>query len=219
MSQSTQPMFAEALQSDGRRRQVARASTVHAVIVCLTAAAVALIAPPFIRLALPAAYGQSSEYLPWMALGFAFYGLYLIPMNAISVMAGRTERVWMITLFAAACNIGVNLIFVPEVGPIAAAISTAIGYAVLLVGVSAYMTRVVTEPIPFEHGRLAIGVALILGATLIAMAISPREAWAAFVVGLGAVTITGVIVVRIMFRREFAMAAGMLRSGAGTGSP
>jgi O-antigen/teichoic acid export membrane protein len=219
MSQSAQPMFAEALRSEERRRQVARTSTLHAIIVCLTASAVALAAPPLIDLVLPPPYAPSGDYIPWMALGFAFFGLYLIPMNAIAVMAGRTERVWVITLLAAACNVGINLAFVPAFGPMAAAISTAIGYGVLLVGVTTYMTRVVSDPIPFERGRLAIGLAIVAGTTLVALIVRPTEAWTALAVGVGAVLVAGAIVARAVFPQELSMATRVIGSRVGTRAP
>ena len=214
MSQSMQPMFAEAARSEALRRQLARTSTIHAIVVCLSAGAVALVGPPLIQLVLPAAYGPSGDYVPWMALGFAFFGLYLIPMNAISVMVGRTELVWLITILAAAANIGINLVFVPIVGPIAAAISTAIGYGLLLVGVVAYMGRVVPDAIPFERRRIAFGIVIVLGSTILALLVSPPEPTLSLAIGVSVLAVAAAVIGRVMFRNELAKAAEVLRSGA-----
>jgi O-antigen/teichoic acid export membrane protein len=212
MSNATNPMFAEAMRSVDLRHQLARASTVQAVIVVISASAVAVLGPPLIELILPAAYAVGGDYLPWIALGLAFFGLYLIPMNAIAVMAGRTELVWVITVVSAAVNIGLNLLLVPTMGPLAAAIATAVGYGVLLGGVIGYMRWVVVDPIPFELGRLAAGMAIVVSAALLAVLVSPPSAGAAFAIGMVVLGVAALVVGRLLFPRELSLAAGMLRS-------
>ena len=58
-------------------------------------------------------------------------------MNGLSVLTGTTRWIWVATVVAATINIGLNLLLVPRYGIMVAAITTAIGYGSLLVGVRA----------------------------------------------------------------------------------
>lgn len=202
LSQATQPMYAEAATSPARRHELARVATVQTVLTALVAAAVALVGPPLIRLLLPPSYGPAADFLPWLALGSAFFGIYLIPMNAIAVMAGRTERVWMVTVFAAALNVALNIVLVPQIGATAAAINTAVGYGALLVGGYLYMRSVCDPPIPYERNRIIIGVALIVTASLLAAVLTPPDPIAALAVRLAALIGVVIVLVRGLFVRE-----------------
>jgi O-antigen/teichoic acid export membrane protein len=202
LSQASQTRYAEALTSQARREEVARMATVHVVITGLLAAAVAVIGPPLIRLLLPPAYAVAGDYLPWLALGSALFGCYLIPMNAVSVMRGRTERVWMITVLAAGLNISLNLALVPTMGAMAAAINTAVGYAALLAGVTIYMRAVCDPPIPYERARLAISVLVIALAGLVAVMLAPSALVPALIVQTAVLLVGAIVLVRVLFYRD-----------------
>ena len=107
---------------------------------------------------MPAEFGPSAALLPWIAAGYVFFGLYFLPMNAVSVMAGQTRWVWTATVAAGAVNIGLNLATVPTFGTTAAAVNTAVAYGVLLVLLVGYQYGVVRAPIPLVWRR--IGIAL-----------------------------------------------------------
>jgi O-antigen/teichoic acid export membrane protein len=80
-------------------------------------------------------------------------GCYFIPMNALSMTAGRTGAIPLLTLSAGGLNVALNLILVPRFGPLAAAANTAVGYGVLAAFTSLYAARVVS--IGYEKGRIA----------------------------------------------------------------
>ena len=172
LSQATQPMYAEATTVDGRA-DIGRIITVQAVAIVGLTAAIALVGPAIAFLLFPADFAATAGLIPWLAVGAGLFGLYLIPMNAISVMAGRTRRVWIITLVAATVNIGLNLILVPQIGVAAAAVNTTIGYGLLLVGVFLYMRRVCEPPIPHEWKRIAMGALLMGVPSVIAAVVIP----------------------------------------------
>jgi len=156
LSQATQPLFAEAAKKGTALLQPL--TTAHTVATFLVAVSVAVLGPPICLNFLPFAYHSSAPLIPWLALGTFFFGLYLAPMAAIALVAGRTHRVWIITVGAAALNVGLNLAFVPSVGTMAAAVNTTIGYGVLLIGVFLYMRRVCNPPLPYDGARIAVGV-------------------------------------------------------------
>jgi O-antigen/teichoic acid export membrane protein len=219
VSRATQPTFAAAANSEQRRREIAENSTIQAVLVALAAASIALMGPPLIRLALPLSYARAAEFLPWLALGSGLFGLYLIPMNAIAVMAGRTRRVWIITVLAAALNIGLNLVTIPRIGAQAAAINTAVGYGALLVGVTIYMRRGSHPQIPFEEFRLAKGLGLVALAWLLAALLTPSNPTGALVMGLAAMVGASTILVRTLFYREAIIMYRAIRARGGGMAP
>ena len=182
LSQGVQPLHAQAADSSERRIEIAQVSTHQALVIVFTAAVVGVVGPPAVLAALPIGYAGAAQFVPWIALGVCLFGLYLIPVNAVTVMAGRTRWLWAISVTAALANLGLNLALVPRIGALAAAVNTAIGYAILLAGVFLYMRRVCDPPIPYEWRRIGLGLALIASASASAMIIAPREPLTAVVV-------------------------------------
>ena len=123
--------------------------------------AVILLAPVAIEILLPTSYAPSAAVASWVAVGYVFYGWYLVPMNGLSVLTGTTRWIWVATVVAATINIGLNLLLVPRYGMMVAAITTAIGYGSLLVGVSLMAKRTKALTIPIEGRRAASGVVVI----------------------------------------------------------
>jgi O-antigen/teichoic acid export membrane protein len=109
-------------------------------------------------LAAPAFYGAHTA-LPWLALGWALYGLFVI----FVVIAGRAE-VTTRNFPAAACGLGANvvllLVLVPPLGIAGAGLALAGAYVVMLT-VMRLLTRRLFH-VAFEWGRIA-QLALVLG--------------------------------------------------------
>ena len=211
LSQATQPLFVEAGLPEGRNTRVGRATAAQAVLIVGTAIAVGTLGPAVTLLVLPADYAGAVQFIPWLAAGTCLFGLYLMPMNAISITAGKTRRVWVITMIAAAVNVALNLALVPERGAMAAAVNTTIGYGILLIGIFLYMRRVCNPPMPFDGRRIAVGV-LVIGIPAILAAIVTNPS-----------TLTGLIIRLVVlggsvgvlmagpFRRETAAVVRSLR--------
>jgi O-antigen/teichoic acid export membrane protein len=161
ISQATQPLFVEAGLSGGHNALLGPATAAQCVLIVGAAIAVGVLGPVLTMLVLPADYAGAIQFIPWLAAGACFFGLYLIPMNAISITAGKTGRVWVITMIAAAINVALNLALVPELGAIAAAVNTTIGYGILLIGIFLYMRRVCDPRVPVDLGRIAVGVIVV----------------------------------------------------------
>jgi O-antigen/teichoic acid export membrane protein len=175
LSQATQPLYAEAISSSEQRSTIGRISTFQVLAIVLTTAAVALLGPPAVAVLLPASYLDAAGLIPWLAVGACLFGLYLLPMNAVAMMSGRTGRVWVITGIAAIANVALNLALVPHVGPLAAAIDTIIGYGVLLGGVYLYMRQVCHPPIPYEYTRIFIGATVVAVPCALVAVVSPAD--------------------------------------------
>ena len=201
LSQATQPMYAEAGSVESRA-DIGVVITVQAVVIIALTAAVALIGPAVALLLFPPDFAATAGLIPWLAIGTGFFGLYLIPMNAISVMAGRTRRVWIITVLAAAVNIGLNLMFVPRIGTMAAAVNTMIGYGLLLAGVLLYMRRVCDPPIPIEWARIAVGALAIVIPSIITAALIPSDSSIAVAARIVAIVAASAVLLIGPFRAE-----------------
>lgn len=192
VSQAMQPLFARASINASADEDLGRAVTLQAMIALAAGMLIALIGPPVVLAVLPEAYSPAADLVPWMALGYTMFALYFIPMNAITVLSGHTMWVWVVTLAAAIVNVLLNLIRVPQVGVGAAAMNTAIGYAILLAGVSMYADRVLVRPIRIDWARLglatglaaaSVGVAAVVTADAIAIQIAVRSLIAAAAIG------------------------------------
>jgi len=123
--------------------------------------ACALLAPVVINVFLNARYHAASGLTSWIVLGYAFAGLYSIPMNGITLTHGRTRHIWVVSLAAAVVNLGLIYTLVPTSGLTAAAIASAAGYAVLLGGVLLYSVLTDTT---IQYPWLSICVVFIVDA-------------------------------------------------------
>ncbi len=175
VAQASQPIFAEAIDSPSRHQELNRIMTVHAAGTMLIGAAVVLVGPAILALAFPPEYGEASRYIPWLAVGTALFGLYLMPMNAVTVLAGRTGRVWIITVLAATANVVLNVALIPEFGAMAAAVNTTIGYGALFGGVWLYMQRICNPPVGYHVIPLLISSAVVVIPTAVMAALTSDD--------------------------------------------
>ena len=175
MNQGIMAIYAEATHDQVRRRELRGLASRQLVLTCLLGLAVALLGPPTIRLVMPAEFAPAADLLPWIAAGYTFFGLYLLPINGVAVMAGKTRWIWIGTLTAGLVNIGLNLATIPTFGTTAAAVNTAIAYGVLLVLLTAYQYRDAHAVVPLVWGRVGIAL-LVMGIGLLcAILLLPDE--------------------------------------------
>lgn len=190
MTRGTAPLYAHAARSAADREELARVIVHHVLIIALIGMAVSILGPPVIELLMPPEFADAGDYVPWLALGTVFLGIYFVPMNIISILAGSTRSVWVATVVAASVNISLNLLTVPRFGASATAVNFAVGYAVLLVGVLLVM-RGTRERVAVDWRRLAVGLGIVtvvaLGGMLVTRNLDP---WPGLVLG-GLVAIAG----------------------------
>jgi len=169
LNQGFMPTYARAGTESGHEENLANVVTMQATLVTLVCAGGALLAPPFVSILVPASYAGAGTLISWLVLGYGFLGLYYIPMNGASLGAGRTRFVATATLLAAATNIGLLFWLVPSGGLKFAAIASAGGYAVLLVGIFIY-SRKPGNPVRYRWrtlaGIFALGGASFAGGTI-----------------------------------------------------
>jgi O-antigen/teichoic acid export membrane protein len=119
---------------------------------------VALLGRWAVRLLLYHDFG-AHDALPWLALGWALYGLYLI-FVVISGRARRTRRNLPAALVGLAVNIAGLFLLVPRLGISGAGIALVIAYTAMLL-VIYWLTRSIFK-VGFEWGRLARLLAVLI---------------------------------------------------------
>ena len=172
------PPLAYSIGSD-REAQVlyARVTTAFIAVSALMVAGFALLGRWVVRLlAAPDFFGAHTA-LPWLALGWALYGLYLV----LVTIAGRAE-VTIRTLPSAALGVVVNVVLlvllVGPLGIVGAALALCASYVAMLALLFALTRRAFR--VPFQWRRLvpivAISAALAVGGDLLL----PTEGFAGF---------------------------------------
>lgn len=141
LNQAVMPTYARAAHDERERARLPHLAVLQAAAVLGICIAVALFGPLAVHLLLPTDFGGAAPLIPWITLGYAFLGLYFIPMNEVSLAVGRTTMIWIGTASAAALDIVALFIFVPASGIMAAAVASAGAYGILLGWLLLYRRR------------------------------------------------------------------------------
>lgn len=90
--------------------------------------------------------------VPLIAFSYVLFGLRVIYVNVIATKE-KTTVVALSTLFGAALNIGLNLLFIPRWGGMGAAVATLIAY--LTIAVTTYIPQQRIQPVDWDWPRAA----------------------------------------------------------------
>ena len=147
------PPLAYSIVDDAEAARVyARITTYYVLFTGVVVAGLVLLGRWLVRLFAAPEFFAAHEALPWVSLGWALYGLFLV----LVAMAGRAQ-VTVRNAPAALCGLVVNVallaLLVPPLGIAGAGLALAGAYVVMLVAMWA-LTRNLF-PVAFEWGRLA----------------------------------------------------------------
>ena len=145
-------------------RLYARVASAYLVVTGLAVAGFELLGRWVVRLLTAPSFYPAYEALPWLALGWALYGLYLL-LVSIAGRAKVTIRTLPAALGGLVVNVVVLVLLVPPLGIEGAAIALCASYVAMLVALFV-LTRGVFH-VPFEWGRIA-GLTLVTGGIAIA---------------------------------------------------
>ena len=172
------PPLAYSVEDDAVAAQLYAVVTTYYVLATgAVVAAVALLGRWAVRLLLYQKYG-AHEALPWLALGWALYGLYLI-FVVISGRARRTRRNLPAALAGLAVNVVALLVLVPALGISGAGIALVLAY-VVMIGVIYALTRSLFT-VGFEWGRLGRLLAVLVGVSVAGELALPTGGVAGFI--------------------------------------
>jgi O-antigen/teichoic acid export membrane protein len=193
-------------------RLYALVTTAYVLTAGLVVAGITLLGRWVVRLLASPAFFAAHEALPWVALGWALYGLFLVFVS----IAGRA-KVTTRTFPAAAAGLAVNVIaLVALVGPLGiagAGIALCAAYLVMLVVVHVLTRRLFA--VPFERARLAKIVAIVGGFSIAGELVLPTAGAAGFA-ARGAVLAAiplALVFGRVFTAREIARFRRSMRSG------
>lgn len=141
VTQGFYPAYSRAGSSAEGRSELGNTVMLQIAIVAVVTLSGALLAPVAVDLLTPPSYAGAAELAAWIVLGYGFLGLYGIPMTLSSLTLGTTKGVWKVTVSATVINIAMVAYLVPEFGLTAAAVASAVGYGLLLIGVTIYAYR------------------------------------------------------------------------------
>jgi O-antigen/teichoic acid export membrane protein len=187
LNQAMMPSYADAginPEQRGHLSDVVVIQVAALLLICLTGA---LLGGPLLLVMSPSSYHAAAPLVAWIVLGYAFLGLYYIPMNGITLGAGKSGYVWVVSSLGAASNVALLLLFVPAGGISAAAIASAAAYFVLFVCISIY-AHDPANPVRYNWSQLvpvaAVAGAAYVGASVTApssggLGIALRVAWIA----------------------------------------
>ena len=192
-------------------RVYAFVTTAYVVATGLVVAGITLLGRWIVRLLAADAFFEAHEALPWVALGWALYGLFLVFVT----IAGRA-KVTTRTFPAAAAGLVVNVVaLVLLVGPLGiagAGIALCAAYLVMLVVVHLLTRRLFH--VPFEWRRLGTIVAIIGGISIAGELALPTAGVAGFAARTAALAAIPVCLVlaRIFTVQQLARFWALLRS-------
>jgi O-antigen/teichoic acid export membrane protein len=121
-----------------------------------------LYAREIVSLVAPDSYAPAATIVPWIAFAYALNGLYVLMVTGMGVSKRTAPMAWVVGI-AAAVNIGINIVAIPQWGIKAAALTTVLANALMVLGSWYWSQRV--YPIAYDWSRMlrsmSIGVAVV----------------------------------------------------------
>jgi O-antigen/teichoic acid export membrane protein len=155
------PAATRQLKDEGLKHNVPPLGTYIVYAIAMCALTTTMFALEIVRSVLPPAYWGAERVVPFVVLGAVFQGFYFVESTG-TWFSMKTRLVPVITATGAIVNVGINIVFVPRYGIMAAAVATAVGYGAMAVLHGWLAHRV--HRIPWEYRRWAGVCAIALGA-------------------------------------------------------
>lgn len=158
------PLVYSVADDEQARRLYARVTTAYLTVAALLVAGFVLLGRWVVRLLAAPDFFAAHTALPWLALGWALYGLFLV----LVTIAGRvkvTTRTLPATVVGVAVNVGGLLLLVDPLGIDGAAIALCAAYVAMLL-VLHLLTRRLFR-VPFESGKV-VRIVLVAGGLAVA---------------------------------------------------
>jgi O-antigen/teichoic acid export membrane protein len=160
------PAFAYSIEDDrDAKRTYSFVLTYLLVFASWIALALGALAPWLTEAMTAPQYQRAEKAIALLAFAGAIYAGYTV-LAIGSGRARKTQLNWVVTGVGAIVNVGVNIALVPRYGMVGAAISTAIAYTVLFVGMTLYAQRVF--PVAYQWRRVVTAVGAGVGLTVAA---------------------------------------------------
>lgn len=125
------PWLFEKLKENNHDTKIKIVKFTYLYFICIVLLALLLgsLAPYFLNAFLGKSFSESSTYVLWIAVGYAFNGMYFMVVNYV-FYSQNTKLLAVVTFVTAIVNILLNYFFIKAFGAIGAAQATAVVYAV-----------------------------------------------------------------------------------------
>ena len=193
------------------RRVYAVVTTAYVTATGLVVAGITLLGRWVVRLLAADEFFPAHEALPWVALGWALYGLFLVFVT-IAGRAKVTTRIFPAAAAGLATNAVALVVLVDALGIVGAGLALCGAYLVMLVVVYLLTRRVFA--VPFEWRRLGLIVAIVGGIAVAGELVLPTAGLAGFaarVLALAAIPVT-LVLARVFTLRQVARSWAAMRS-------
>ena len=185
--------FWEIASKPGARQTYARVMTGFVILAGFIALGLAALSTDALRVLFRAEFEPSRFVVPFSAFAYVLYGIYSIGATGLNI-EGRTG-VLPVTLWASAiANVVLNLVLIPSIGYLGAAVSTLLSYGLLAVSTTAAGQRY--YPVPWDIPRIAGGLALAMGLAAAALLGPDHIVWRLGCIGAYPVLVVLLRVVR-----------------------
>jgi O-antigen/teichoic acid export membrane protein len=165
------PAFAYSIEDDREaKRTYSFVLTYIVVITSWMALALGVLAPWLVRLLTTEDFYSAERVVAPLAFAAAAFGAYIVVVIGIG-RARRTRSNWIITGAAAALNVGLNLILIPEYGMIGAAVATIGAYGTLFLAMAWKAQRI--YPVPYQWRRVATAFGVAVALTVLGRVLDP----------------------------------------------
>jgi O-antigen/teichoic acid export membrane protein len=168
--------FWQVSKSPQAREVVARVMTGFVVAACFVALLLSAVSTDGLRLLFQPAFEAGRYVVPFSAFAYVLYGIYTIGATGINV-EGRTALLPITVGIAAVSNVALNLMLIPAIGYMGAAVATVVSYGVLALSTIAVSQRY--YPIRWEVLRMSGAVALAAGLAAASLLGPDAVAWRA----------------------------------------
>jgi O-antigen/teichoic acid export membrane protein len=143
--------------TEERKLQIVKMGYIYAMGCMVMLAFIALLTPVFFRYFIDPLYFSGVKYVLWIALGYCFWGGYLLFSGFIFFYKRNSILAWM-AVFNVVTNILFNYFFIKNYGAIGAAYATTFSFFLLLILVGIVAQRLL--PLPWTNFRKAMSVKL-----------------------------------------------------------
>lgn len=201
----------EIAKEDDAERQYARVLTAFTVVAAFVGLAISALATDVLRLLLGPAFADSRLVVPFSAFAYVLYGVYSIVAVGLNI---RSQTRWLSIAMgiAAALSIGLNLVLIPLVGMLGAALATLVAYALLAWFTGAFAQRY--YPVPWDLPRVIGTMAVGMGLAAAALVGPDHTVWRLAMIALFPLLLLGL---RIVSPDEIRAARRLVRRGGQDG--
>jgi O-antigen/teichoic acid export membrane protein len=172
------PLAYSVTDEEEARHLYALVTTAYVVVTGLVVAGLTLLGRWVVRLLTAAPFYGAHKALPWVALGWALYGLFLVFVT-IAGRAKVTTRTFPAAMVGLAVNVVGLALLVGPLGPSGAGIALCVAYLAMLVVVHLLTRRLFV--VPFDWPRLARIVAVIAVVSVVGELVLPTSGVGGFV--------------------------------------